>query len=418
MPAFGPSATFPDIASTSRTSIPVVDGGRFPVKRIVGEPVRGLGRYLSRWPCRARGRAAVAAGRSDKWFRVPMPLHDNDRWRASFTPHKPGRYVYAIEAWTDVFATWRRDFLAKRDAGMDVSLELEEGRSSLGGPEAQTSRAGAPRWRGLEPADLIENPDAALVRRARGRCQQGPAVGPDPQRQLSVARRPPDRARRRLVRNDAAQPVVGPGPARHLRRLHRIALPDIAATGLRRPLSHAHPSDRPHQPQGPQQFAASRSPAIPAAPMRSARPRAATTPSIPSSARSTTSGAWCAACAEHGMEIALDFAVQCSPDHPWLAQHPEWFKPPARRLDSIRRKPAEEIRRHRQSGLLLRRQREALWVALRDVVLFWVEQGVRIFRVDNPHTKPFPFWEWLIREVQTRRSQTSSSCRRPSPGRR
>ena len=100
------------------------------------------------------------------------------------------------------------------------------------------------------------------------------------------------------------------------------------------------------------------------------------------------------------MEVALDFAVQCSPDHPWLTAASGMVQAPAGRLDPIRRESAEEIRGHRQSGFLLRRPR-ALWTALRDVVLFWVEQGVRIFRVDNPHTKPFPFWEWLIREVQT-----------------
>ena len=107
-----------------------------------------------------------------------------------------------------------------------------------------------------------------------------------------------------------------------------------------------------------------------------------------------------AACAEHGMEIALDFAVQCSPDHPWLAQHPEWFK---RRPDgSIQYaenppKKYEDIVNPDFYGA----NREGLWETLRDVVLFWVRQGVRIFRVDNPHTKPFPFWEWLIREVQS-----------------
>ena len=107
-----------------------------------------------------------------------------------------------------------------------------------------------------------------------------------------------------------------------------------------------------------------------------------------------------AACADHGMEIALDFAIQCSPDHPWLAQHPEWFK---RRPDgSIHYaenppKKYEDIVNPDFYGA----DREGLWEALRDVVLFWVRQGVRIFRVDNPHTKPFPFWEWLIREVQS-----------------
>ena len=121
--------------------------------------------------------------------------------------------------------------------------------------------------------------------------------------------------------------------------------------------------------------------------------------------------------ASTGMEVALDFAVQCSPDHPWLKEHPEWFK---RRPDgSIRYaenppKKYEDIVNPDFYGA----DRSALWKALRDVVLFWIEQGVRIFRVDNPHTKPFPFWEWLIREVQARRSRTSSSWRKLSRGRR
>jgi starch synthase (maltosyl-transferring) len=108
-----------------------------------------------------------------------------------------------------------------------------------------------------------------------------------------------------------------------------------------------------------------------------------------------------AACAEHGMEVALDFAVQCSPDHPWITAHPEWFK---RRSDgSIQYaenppKKYEDIVNPDFYGV----DSEGLWLALRDVVLFWVAQGVRIFRVDNPHTKPLPFWEWLIREVQTK----------------
>jgi starch synthase (maltosyl-transferring) len=106
------------------------------------------------------------------------------------------------------------------------------------------------------------------------------------------------------------------------------------------------------------------------------------------------------ACADHGLEVALDFAVHCSRDHPWIAQHPEWFR---RRPDGSIRfaenppKKYEDIVNPEFHGP----GSERLWQVLRDVVLFWVEQGVRIFRVDNPHTKPFPFWEWLIREVQS-----------------
>jgi len=85
---------------------------------------------------------------------------------------------------------------------------------------------------------------------------------------------------------------------------------------------------------------------------------------------------------EHGLEIALDFAIQCSPDHPWIRAHPEWFdwRPDGSIRDAL----------------------PGLWYALRDIVLFWVDHGVRFFRVDNSHTKPFPFWEWMIAEVRRR----------------
>src|SRR5204863_321066 len=107
------------------------------------------------------------------------------------------------------------------------------------------------------------------------------------------------------------------------------------------------------------------------------------------------------ACREHGMEVALDFAVQCSPDHPWLKEHPDWFK---RRPDGSIRYAENPPKKYEDivNPDFYCVDRIALWQALRDVVLLWVQQGVRIFRVDNPHTKPFPFWEWLIHEVQER----------------
>ena len=106
-----------------------------------------------------------------------------------------------------------------------------------------------------------------------------------------------------------------------------------------------------------------------------------------------------AAAREHGLEIALDFAIQCSPDHPWIREHPEWFD---WRPDGTI-KFAENPPKKYEDIVNVHFYREAipgLWHALRDVVLFWLDRGVRIFRVDNPHTKPLPFWEWLIGEVR------------------
>ncbi|RAI45599.1 alpha-amylase family glycosyl hydrolase, partial [Rhodoplanes roseus] len=103
----------------------------------------------------------------------------------------------------------------------------------------------------------------------------------------------------------------------------------------------------------------------------------------------------------HGLEIALDFATQCSPDHPWIKQHPEWFRWRPDGSMKYAENPPKKYEDITNPDFYCA-DRVALWEALRDVVLFWAEQGVRIFRVDNPHTKPFPFWEWMIRDVQAR----------------
>jgi starch synthase (maltosyl-transferring) len=123
---------------------------------------------------------------------------------------------------------------------------------------------------------------------------------------------------------------------------------------------------------------------------------------------------------DHGLEIALDFAIQCSPDHPWIKEHPEWFD---WRPDGTI-KYAENPPKRYEDIVNVHFYREAfpsLWYALRDVVLFWVDHGVRIFRVDNPHTKPFPFWEWLIEEVRERDPGViflSEAFTRPKPMKR
>ena len=117
---------------------PAVDSGRFPVKRVAGEPV-------DVWVDIFRDGHAVLAAEllwraedAQKWSRNPLKFYQNDRWGGSFTPDKPGRYRYAIEAWTDAFGSWRRDFLTKRGAGQDVTLEALEGRQILAGLKPRT----------------------------------------------------------------------------------------------------------------------------------------------------------------------------------------------------------------------------------------------------------------------------------------
>src|SRR6202035_840191 len=112
------------------------------------------------------------------------------------------------------------------------------------------------------------------------------------------------------------------------------------------------------------------------------------------------------AAAEQGLELALDFAIQCSPDHPWLKQHPEWFR--WRRDGSLRfaENPPKKYEDIVNVEFYADGEVPELWAALRDVVVFWIEHGVKLFRVDNPHTKPLPFWEWLIADIRARHPGT------------
>ena len=203
---------------------PLIDGGRYPVKRIVGERVE-VWADVYRDGHDIIAAALIWRGELDReWRREPMTLHSNDRWGGSFVPDAPGRYVYAIEAWTDEFATWRHGFELKQKAGADVTLDAIEGAGMLTKAQAGGRAASAVILKQCE--EYLQTGDAAplLVRRTEGRHGRKPvAARPDAVAAVSVRRRPAASALRHLVRNDPAQPRQGARPARHLQGLHRTA---------------------------------------------------------------------------------------------------------------------------------------------------------------------------------------------------
>jgi starch synthase (maltosyl-transferring) len=377
---------------------PVVDAGRFPVKRVVGEEVEV-------WADIVRDGHAVLAAEllwrregADKWFRVAMALHQNDRWTARFTPTEVGRYVYAIEAWTDAFATWRRDFLAKRDAGMDVALEIEEGRKLLTELKLRVNDRARLLRDVCRKSDLLDDPAPLLSDELAAAASKGQ------QADLTRSARYPLVVDRPLARAGAWYEMVPRSqssvPGKHGTFDDCIArLPDIAALGFDvLYLPPIHPIGRVNRKGRNNSLRCEGGDPGSLYAIGSAEgghdavhPELGTLDDFRRLVR---------ACADHGLEIALDFAVQCSPDHPWLAQHPDWF---TRRPDGSIRYAENPPKKYEDivNPDFSTADSEGLWKALRDVVLFWVAQGVRIFRVDNPHTKPFPFWEWLIREVQS-----------------
>ena len=186
---------------------PLIDGGRFPVKRIVGERVEV-------WADIYRdGHDVIAAAlvwrreQDREWRRAPMTHHSNDRWGGSFVPDAPGRYVYAIEAWTDEFATWRHGFELKQKAGADLTLDAIEGAGLLTKAQAGGQAAAAVILRQCEDFLQTGESRAAADRRTEGRHGREPvAARSDPIAAVSVRRRPAAGAPRRLVRDGAAQP--------------------------------------------------------------------------------------------------------------------------------------------------------------------------------------------------------------------
>jgi starch synthase (maltosyl-transferring) len=377
---------------------PSVDCGRFAVKRTAGEPVEV-------WADIFRdGHEAIAASLlwrhagADDWTREPMEHHGNDRWRGRFVPMQPGRYEYRIEAWTDEFATWRRDYLRKAEAKTAAEVDALEGANLLA------------------EAAIVSGRERAVIEEAREHFLT--TGGADKLTGSAVAAAMAAHPDRHDAARSAVLPLIadrvraragawyelfprsqGKVPGRHGTFDDCIArLPEIAALGFDvLYLTPIHPIGRVNR--------KGRNNALKAAPDDPGSPYAIGAAEGGHDAVHPQLGTLddfrrlLAASLRHDMEIALDFAIQCSPDHPWAKEHPQWFR---RRPDGSIRYAENPPKKYEDivNPDFSCADAQALWEALRDVILFWVAQGVKIFRVDNPHTKPLPFWEWMIGEVQ------------------
>jgi starch synthase (maltosyl-transferring) len=379
---------------------PLIDGGRFAVKRIVGERIEV-------WADIYRdGHEVVAAAllwrreRDREWRRAPMTHDVNDRWGGSFVPDQLGRHVYAIEAWTDEFATWRHGFELKRKAGTDLPVDAIEGAGMLtkayGGGEAATATI----LRHCE--EFLQTGEAAPLladelKDAMAESQSRPDLTRSPLFPLFI-----DRPRARCgAWYEMVPRSQGRIPGQHgTFKDCTERLPDVAAMGFDVVyFTPIHPIGRINR-KG-RNNAVTAAEGDPGSPYAIGAAEGGHDAVHPELGTLEDFRSFVAACRLLEMEVALDFAVQCSPDHPWLKQYPQWFR---RRPDGSMRYAENPPKKYEDivNPDFSADDAGALWNALRDVVLFWVEQSVKIFRVDNPHTKPFPFWEWLIREVQSR----------------
>lgn len=381
---------------------PELDCGRHPIKRVIGEPVEVEADVFADGHDELSCVVLHRPETEQRWCEAPMRLVVNDRWRGEFGVERLGCHLYTVLAWVDHFHTWSRDLVKRLDAGQDVVQELRVG--------AQLVRDAARQAHGR---------DSAALQRAAGSLSgpRGELAALSPELAALMARNPVRRFQSRYHRvlrvtvdrerarfsawyemfPRSASPAAGRGG-----RLADVEkrLPYVADMGFDvLYLPPVHPIGVTGR-KGPNNSVRAR-PTDVGSPWAIGAVEGGHKAIHPDLGTLEDFRRLLGAAKEHGMEIALDLAFQVSPDHPYVKEHPEWFR---RRPDgSVRH--AENPPKKYEDIYPLDFETPAwrgLWRELLSVVEFWVEQGVRIFRVDNPHTKPFAFWEWLIARVRSR----------------
>jgi starch synthase (maltosyl-transferring) len=384
---------------------PEVDGGRFPAKRAAGERVVVEADVFADGHDLLSCELLYRHEEEPEWLRAPMSLLVNDRWRGEFRVERLGAYLYTLRAWPDAYATWARDLEKRLEAGQDVALELKAGADLL---RAAAGRAGDDRARSRleEVARVLDGrrPPAAKAALALAEDVIELAGNFPEEREVVVYERQlrviVDRPRARFStwyemfpRSCSAEPLRH-GTLRDCARL----LPYIADMGFDvLYLPPIHPIGITNR--------KGRNNAVVAAPDDQGSPWAIGSAQGGHKAVHPLLGtladlrALVADARGFGIEVALDIAFQCSPDHPYVREHPQWFR---RRPDGRVRFAENPPKKYEDIYPFDFETPDwrALWEELKSIILFWLEQGVSIFRVDNPHTKPFRFWEWLIGEVR------------------
>jgi starch synthase (maltosyl-transferring) len=384
---------------------PEVDCGRFPIKRVRGEKVIVEADAFTDGHDMLCCVLSYRQSEAGSWTEVPMAPLSNDRWRGEFTVSNLGAYQYTVIAWVDRFMSWRRDLVKKVEAGQDVAIELLVGAELLQQASKRALGTAAEQlrmWSRALSTEMQANDEIiqlALDEELALQMTRFPdrALATTYGKILDVV---VDRVRARFSawyemfpRSCAAEPGQH-GTFKDC----EARLPYIASMGFDvlyfppiHPIGHTHrkgqnnaPTAGANDPGSPWGIGAAEGG------HKTIHPQLGTLEDF----RRLVAKA-----REQGIDVALDMAFQCSPDHPYVQDHPQWFRwrpdgtvqyaenPPKKYQDIY---PLEFETEHWQE----------LWAELKSVVLFWIEQGVHIFRIDNPHTKPFRFWEWLIREVK------------------
>ncbi len=391
---------------------PSVDCGRWPVKRELGDHLTVEADVFKEGHGVLRVLLRLRDNPHEGWSERPMRLVNTglDRWQATVPLGSLGRWQYTVAAWEDPFASWAKDAAKKLDAGQDVALEAVEARRLFDAALLRMEAEGA-------EADLILA-RSLVTRLTQAKTDAGKVevfLSPEA---AGLMERWPDRSGQ-VVHEPPLEVVVEPLNARYAAWYEIFPrsqgsdpgrsgtfddciarLPEIAAMGFDvLYLVPIHPIGETFRKGPNNSFPAEEG--APGSPYAIGSRHGGHKAVHPELGTIEDFRRLVAEAEKHGLALALDIAIQCSRDHPWIDEHPEWFE---FRPDGSIRYAENPPKKYQDivNVTFYGEHREALWNELLSMFVYWCEQGVRIFRVDNPHTKPVPFWEWVIREVKER----------------
>lgn len=388
---------------------PEIDSGLFAIKRVVGEQVVVEADVFADGHDLLCCTLLYRKSTESRWLETPMEQGVNDRWRGTFTVTEQGQYIYTVRAWVDHFKTWHYDLKKRLAANQDVWLDLligadliEAAGKRARGADARTLKAAARSLR--EEGDQQPKIQTILNTDLYDLVMRYPdkrfATSYDKKLMVTV-----DRERARFSAWYEMFPrSCSPEPGQHgTFKDAEARLPYIAQMGFNvLYLPPIHPIGH--------MFRKGKNNAVVAQPGDVGSPWAIGSQEGGHKAVNPELGTledfrnFVTKANEHGLEVALDIAFQCSPDHPYVKEHPEWFlKRPDGTIQYAENPPKKYQDIYPFS--FETEDWQALWEELKSVMLFWVKQGVNIFRVDNPHTKSFAFWEWAIREIKQEHPQ-------------
>ncbi len=426
MTTMGPMTQIPGRVRTVIERVyPSIDCGRFPIKRVTGESVTVRADVFADGHDRVRCVLADRAPGRQSWTEREMRFVDNDRWEGSFSVDTLGEHAYTVCAWVDHFGGWRDGLSKKVKAGLEVSLELLTGANLVAAAAERALRTGSAAPLGNEAPHTgrktRRSEAARLTELAKRLADENKTAEQRIDLALSnelrdLALRYPDRSREsRLdkplwVRVDperagfsswyemfprSTSSTAGKhGTFRDCERL----LPYVSEMGFDvLYLPPVHPIGTTKR-KG-RNNTLTPTPDDPGSPWAIGSPEGGHTAIDPRLGNAEDFERLVRRAGEHGLDMALDIAFQCSPDHPWVSEHPEGFT--IRPDGSVQF--AENPPKKYEDIYPINFETddwENLWRALRDVFRHWLKAGVKIFRVDNPHTKSFAFWEWVIAELK------------------